>query len=311
MNKNQHTDLIKQEARKLGFLDCGIASPEPHAERGEYLASWLKKGYHGPRDYLEKHFGILVNPDQFLPGVKSVIMVNLSYHSSEIQKDTRAPKISKYVYGRDYHDVIREKLKKLQAVVSGLSDQAESRIFVDTAPVMEKAMAMRAGLGWTGKHSVLISRKHGSFFFVGGIMTNLELTFDNPVKDYCGNCTLCIEACPTDALVAPYVLDTRKCISGVTIGHKEETMPAELQDKMSGYVFGCDICQDVCPWNKDVKTTPDPEFIPGKELMEMTRDEWYNMDESRFNELFKGSAVKRYKYSGIRRNLMFIFQPKS
>ncbi len=306
MNKLKYTDLIKQEARKLGFLDCGIASPEPLEERGKYLASWLKNGYHGNRTYLENKFDILSDPNQFLPGVKSVIMVKIGYYTTEKQIDKDAPKISKYVFGRDYHTVIREKLKKLEVVIAGLSDQVETSIFVDTAPVMEKAMAARAGLGWTGKHSVLLSRTHGSFFFLGGIMTSLELVFDQPVKDACGNCTKCIDACPTGALVAPYILDARKCISGATIGHEGESIPEELRGKMSGYVFGCDICQDICPWNKDIQPQLDPKFTPRKELLEMTRDEWYNIDEIRFNELFEDSAVKRYKYSGIKRNLEFI-----
>lgn len=306
MNKKQHTDLIKQEALKLGFLDCGIASPEPLNERGQFLASWLKNGYNGTMSYMENHFDIRVNPHQFFPGANSVIMVIISYHSTEKQKDPAAPKISKYVYGRDYHKVIRKKLKQLESVVTGISDQAETRIFVDTSPVMEKAMARRAGLGWTGKHSVLLSRNYGSFFFIGGIMTNLELPFDKPEKESCGNCTLCIDACPTGAIVAPYVLDARKCISCLTIGHKGESLPEEFRDKMSGYVFGCDICQDVCPWNKNVKPHIDSDFTPETELLEMTRDDWHEMDEDRFNDLFKDSAVKRSKYEGIRRNLNYL-----
>lgn len=306
LNKQQHTNLIKQEALKLGFLDCGIASPEPHEERGNYLASWLKKGYHGSRSYIENKFDVLVDPSQFLPGVKSVIMVNISYYSPDIQKHPDAPRISRYAFGRDYHTVIREKLENLEKFVAGLSDDVATKVFVDTSPVMEKAMAFRAGLGWTGKHTVMLSEKNGSFFFLGGIMTSLDLEYDQPVKDACGNCTKCIDACPTGALLAPYILDTRKCISAVTMDPPDISTPEELRGKMQGYVYGCDICQEACPWNQGELPENDPGFKPRKELLEMTRDDWYAMDEQRFDELFEDSSVRHYKFSTIRRNLEFL-----
>jgi epoxyqueuosine reductase len=229
----------------------------------------------------------------------------LNYYPVDTQKDKEAPKISKYAYGRDYHKIIKDKLHKLLQFICTVYPEANGRVFVDSAPVMDKVWAARSGIGWIGKNTNLISRKYGSFVFIGELIVDLELEYDVSIKDYCGTCTRCIDACPTGAIVKPYLLDARKCISCFTVEYKEE-LPSEMKGKFENWVFGCDICQDVCPWNQNPVPHNEPDFNPHPGLLEMTKDEWFNLSEERYSKIFKDSAVKRVKYSGMKRNIEFI-----
>jgi len=301
-----YTQTIKQEALKLGFLDCGITRAVPLKKDAFQLQNWLDKDYHGEMKYMEDHFAVRTHPNQFLPGAQSVIIILQNYFTSENQEDPKAPVISKYAFGRDYHKVVRGKLKRLKLFIDAISTGIKSKIFVDSAPVMERSLARNAGLGWIGKNSLLLSRKYGSFFFIGGIMTNLELEPDSRKKDNCGDCTRCIDECPTGAIVSPGIIDSRKCISYLTIEYKGNAIPSLFKSFFKNRVFGCDICQDVCPWNKNAHPHDEYGLKANPELLSLTKTDWYEMDEERFNLLFKGSAVKRAKFSGLRRNLNFI-----
>ncbi len=297
--------LIKQNAKFLGFNDCGI-SPVQHLEKeASRLKQWITSGLYGQMVYMAGHFDQRVNPGKLVPGAKSVISVLLNYYPADTQKDKEAPNISKYAYGHDYHKVIKNKLNKLLQFIRKTYPKVNGRFFIDSAPVMDKVWAARSGLGWIGKNTNLISRENGSFVFIGELIIDLELEYDIPEKDYCGTCTLCIDACPTGAIVKPYLLDARKCISYFTIEYKEE-LPSEMKGKFENWVFGCDICQDVCPWNLKCLPHDEPDFNPHPRLMEMSKDEWFNLSEEDYKEIFKNSAVRRTKYSGLKRNLDFI-----
>lgn len=303
--KGDFSYRIKQNAKLLGFNDCGI-SPVQHLEKeASRLKQWITSGLNGQMVYMAGHFEKRVNPEKLVPGAKSVISVILNYYPSDTQKDKEAPKISKYAYGYDYHKIIKNKLNKLLQFIRKTYPKVNGRFFVDSAPVMDKVWAARSGLGWIGKNTNLISRKNGSFVFIGELIIDLELEYDIPEKDYCGTCTLCIDACPTGAIVKPYLLDARKCISYFTIEYKEE-LPSEMKDKFENWVFGCDICQDVCPWNLKCLPHDEPDFNPHPRLLEMSKDEWFNLSEREYNKIFKNSAVRRAKYSGLKRNLDFI-----
>ncbi len=296
---------IKIHAIQLGFDGCGISKAESLEQDSFRLTQWLNAGHHGEMTYMSAHPEKRNDPRKLLEGAGSVISVILNYYPKEIQFDPFAPKISKYAYGRDYHWVMKKKLKKLLDFINEEMGPVNGRYFVDSAPVLDRAWAAKAGLGWIGKNSNLISKEYGSFVFIGELVVDLELACDHPVKDYCGDCTRCIDACPTGAIVADRVIDSRKCISYHTIENKGE-IPPEMKGKMENWVFGCDICQDVCPWNQNLTPHREPGFNPHPDLLKLTREEWFEMDEEQFNRLFAGTPVMRTKYTGLKRNLEFL-----
>lgn len=302
----KYSRLIKEEAAKLGFVFCGISKAEFLEEEARGLESWLKNDYHGRMSYMENHFDKRLDPRELVEGAKSVISFGYNYYTPLKQEDPDGPKISKYAYGADYHFVVKEKLRQLLQVIQQDIGEINGRIFADSAPVLERAWAQRSGLGWTGKNSNLISRKNGSFFFLAELITDLELEYDTPfTRDHCGTCTRCIDACPTDAIVAPRVVDGSRCISYLTIELKEE-IPSEFKDKMDNWMFGCDVCQDVCPWNRFSTIHNEAAFNPHPSLMEMTRRDWEEITEDVFRRVFKNSAVKRTKFAGLKRNIDFL-----
>lgn len=255
--------------------------------------------------YMQNYFDKRLDPRLLVPGAKSIVSLLLNYYPAETQTDTTAPKISKYAYGKDYHFVIKEKLNLLLEFIKENIGEVDGRVFVDSAPVMDKAWAKKSGLGWIGKNSNLINKSSGSFHFIAELIIDLELQYDNAIKDYCGTCTRCIDACPTEAIIAPYVVDGSKCISYFTIELKEN-IPTDYKGKFDNWMFGCDICQDVCPWNSFSKPTQEPHFQPNKELLGITNQEWQELTEETFKRVFKDSPVKRTKFSGLKRNINFI-----
>ena len=298
--------LIKAKARELGFLDCGISRAQFLADEKERLQNWLNNEMNGEMQYMANHFEKRLDPRLLVENARSVISVLLNYYPSEKQADPQAPILSKYAYGTDYHFVMKAKLGELLNYIRSEIAQCEGRIFVDSAPVLDRAWAARAGLGWIGKNTNLLSTDHGSFFFIGELIIDLELPAnDKVVRDHCGNCTRCIDACPTSAIVAPYILDARKCISYQTIENRGAIDPA-LKGKFENRVFGCDICQDVCPWNLKSEAHHEPAFLPDTKLMNLKKEEWNEMDKPRFNEMFSNSAVKRTRFEGLKRNLSFL-----
>lgn len=305
MSSSEYTQLIKAEARRLGFEYCGISKADFLEEEAPRLESWLNKNMHGQMSYMENHFDKRLDPRLLVPGAKSVISLLLNYYTSEKQTDPEAPQISKYAYGTDYHFVIKEKLNLLLEYIREHIGEVDGRVFVDSAPVLDKAWAKKSGLGWIGKNSNLITKKSGSFFFIAELIVDLDLEHDGPIKDYCGSCTRCMDACPTDAIVAPYVVDGSKCISYFTIELKEN-IPADVNGKLGNWAFGCDVCQDVCPWNRFARDHSEKQFKPAGELLSMSKSDWYELTEETFKKVFKGSAVKRTKFSGLKRNLEFI-----
>jgi epoxyqueuosine reductase len=293
--------MIKAEAHRLGFEGCGISRAAYLPDDAKQLDSWLHEQYHGSMTYMENYVEKRVDPVKLVEGAKSVISVILNYFPSISQHDPEAPVVSKYAYGEDYHEVIRKKLKLLLHYISAASGSA----FVDSAPVLDRAWAARAGLGWIGKNTNLISPETGSFIFIGSLIVDIPLQADSPIGDLCGDCNRCIRACPTGAIIKPRVLDARQCLSYLTIENKGVIDPG-FRDKFENRVFGCDICQDVCPWNRRAVPHRVTEFNPLPGLIEMTRKDWYELDEIRFKKLFLKSAVKRTKYAGLRRNLELI-----
>ena len=299
-------ESIKSKARELGLMDCGISRADFLADEKERLVSWLEKKMHGEMGYMANHLEKRLDPRLLVENAQSVISVLLYYYPSEKQIDPQAPILSKYAYGTDYHFVMKDKLGQLLIYIQSAIAPCEGRCFVDSAPVLDRAWAARAGLGWIGKNTNLLSTEHGSFFFIGELIIDLELPADDKiVRDHCGTCTRCIDACPTGAIVAPYVLDARRSISYQTIEKHGEIDP-ELKGKFENRVFGCDICQDVCPWNLKSEAHHEPAFIPDPNVMNLTNSEWENMDKSLFNRLFGNSAVKRTRFEGLKRNLMFL-----
>lgn len=297
-------DLIKAEATRLGFLACGIARADFLAEEAPRLEQWLREGKHGSMAYMANHFDLRLDPRKLMPGARSVISLAYNYFTPPQQVDPDAPKLSTYAYGRDYHKVVKKRLQPLVAFITDRFGEVAMRTFVDSAPVMEKAWAQRAGLGWIGKHTNVIRQGEGSFFFLCEIITDLELEPDAPATDHCGTCRRCIDACPTEA-ITPYGVDGSRCISHLTIELKA-AIPAEFTGKLEGWAFGCDICQQVCPWNRFSRPHQEPEFLPKPEVMRLSADEWQGMTEVLFDRLFEGSAVKRTKYEGLSRNLRFL-----
>ncbi|RKN79519.1 tRNA epoxyqueuosine(34) reductase QueG [Ulvibacterium marinum] len=302
--KGRHTVLIKEEAKRLGFLSCGISKAAFLEEEAPRLEKWLKNSMHGEMHYMENHFDKRLDPTKLVDGAKSVISLLLNYYPSESQiQDTF--KVSKYAYGMDYHFVIKEKLKNLLQFIQEEIGEVHGRAFVDSAPVLDKAWAAKSGLGWMGKHSNLLTQKVGSFYFIAELIVDLELDYDAPVTDHCGSCTACIDACPTEAIVEPYVVDGSKCISYFTIELKNE-IPTSVKDQFEDWIFGCDVCQDVCPWNRFSKSHDEPLFHPKPELLSMTKKDWEEITEDVFRKVFQKSAVKRTKFSGLKRNINFI-----
>lgn len=304
-NKQDITKLIKSEAKRLGFLSCGISKAEFLEEEAIRLESWLKNGMHGKMSYMENHFDKRLDPTLLVKGAKSVVSLLLNYYTDKEQTDPSAPKISKYAYGTDYHFVIKDKLKDLLEYIRENVGDIGGRVFVDSAPVMDKAWAAKSGLGWIGKNSNLLSKQVGSYFFVAELIIDLELEYDHPTTDHCGSCTACIDACPTDAIVQPYVVDGSKCISYFTIELKDN-IPTSYKGSFDNWMFGCDVCQQVCPWNRFSKPHNEAEFNPHPDLLSMTKEDWIELTEETFKKVFKNSAVKRTKFSGLKRNIEFL-----
>ncbi|GAA4279889.1 tRNA epoxyqueuosine(34) reductase QueG [Gaetbulibacter aestuarii] len=304
-SKEKYTQLIKAEAKRLGFLSCGISKAGFLENEAPRLERWLKNNAHGKMHYMENHFDKRLDPTKLVEDSKSVVSLLLNYFPAEEQKDKTAPKISKYAYGTDYHFVIKDKLKTLLQFIQTEIGEVHGRAFVDSAPVLDKAWAAKSGLGWIGKHSNLLTQKVGSFYFIAELIIDLELHYDTPVTDHCGSCTACIDACPTEAIIEPYVVDGSKCISYLTIELKDN-IPTSFKGKMDNWMFGCDVCQDVCPWNRFSKSHREPLFDPHPDLLKMTKKDWEEITEDTFKKVFKKSAVKRTKYSGLKRNIKFL-----
>lgn len=302
--KAQHTAFIKAEAKRLGFLSCGISKAGFLEEEAPRLEKWLKEARHGEMKWMENHFDKRLDSRLLVDGAKSVISLILNYYPSETQ-NPESYKISKYAYGNDYHHVIKDKLKQLLLSIQDEIGEVGGRAFVDSAPVLDKAWAAKSGLGWIGKNSNLLSKQVGSFFFIAELIVDIDLDYDLPVADHCGSCTACIDACPTEAIISPYVVDGSKCISYFTIELKEN-LPIEMKGKFDDWVFGCDVCQDVCPWNRFSKPHSEPAFEPHPDLLHLSKRDWEEITEETFRRVFKNSPVKRTKYEGLTRNIRFV-----
>ena len=303
---DNHTLFIKQTSKILGFDYCGIARAEPLSEDARKLEAWLNKGMHGQMKYMENYFDLRIDPTKLVPGAKSVITLLLNYFPGQHQS-SEAPQIAKYAYGNDYHEVIRAKLNEFLFVIREKLGDIQGRGFVDSAPVLERTWARKSGLGWVGKNGNLINKESGSFFFIATLITDLELIPDDPfAKDFCGTCTKCIDACPTGAILPGKVIDGSRCISYFTIELKEMLLPDEMKGRFSNWMFGCDTCQDVCPWNRFSKPNTEAAFNPLPEILNLSSSEWEALTENNFRKIFKYSPLKRSKYKGIQRNLKFI-----
>lgn len=306
MNKAELSRHIKEKAKEIGFISCGISKAGFLEEEAPILEKWLNQNYHGKMGYMANHFDKRLDPTKLVDGAKSVISVLLNYFPEKDLFDDQPLKISKYAYGEDYHLVLKSKLAELLSEIQDqVSQDISARVFTDSAPVLDKAWAAKSGLGWIGKNANLLSKQVGSFFFIGEIILDVDLDYDAPIADHCGTCTKCIDACPTEAIVAPYVVDGSKCISYLTIELKDEIIPNQFKDKMDGWFFGCDVCQDVCPWNRFSTPHQHDEFSPKEGFSEI---EWIELTQEIFNKFFKKSAVKRTKYNGLKRNIEFVKQ---
>jgi epoxyqueuosine reductase len=301
-----HTHFIKTTATQLGFEYCGIAKAERLNEDANRLEKWLNRGMHGTMGYMEKHFELRVNPSLLVPGARSVITLLKNYYPS-LHQEKNAARISKYAFGKDYHDVIRKKMNELLHLIHEKIGEVNGRGFVDSAPVLERSWAQRSGLGWVGKNGNLITKQSGSFFFIATLITDLELQYDDPfARDYCGSCTRCIDACPTDAILPGKIVDGSKCISYFTIELKDMLLPESLKGQFDDWAFGCDTCQDVCPWNRFSKPANEKEFTPIPEVLNLTTREWEAMSEETFKKLFRDSPISRAKWKGMQRNIRFL-----
>ncbi|HZJ35309.1 MAG TPA: tRNA epoxyqueuosine(34) reductase QueG [Gillisia sp.] len=303
-NPSKYTQLIKTEAKRLGFMSCGISKAGFLEKEAPRLENWLKENRHGEMQYMENNFDKRLDPTKLVEGSKSVISLLLNYFPHETQRED-SYKISKYAYGTDYHFVIKDKLKQLLQFMQDEIGGIDGRAFVDSAPVLDKAWAAKSGLGWIGKNSNLLTKQVGSFYFIAELIVDLELEYDFPVTDHCGSCTACIDACPTQAIVEPYKVDGSKCISYFTIELKD-ALPTSVKGQFEDWMFGCDICQDVCPWNKFSKPHNEPLFNLHPQLLEMDKKEWEELTKETFDEIFKRSAVKRTKFEGLKRNIRFL-----
>lgn len=299
-----NTQQIKIIAAELGFSFCGIAKAEFLENEAPKFEEWLKRGYQGKMGYLENHFDKRLDPTKLVPGAKSVVSLVYNYFPESIHEKEGVPKIAKYAYGQDYHFIIKDKLKEFMDRIQVEIGDVDGRVFVDSAPVHERAWASKGGVGWVGKNSLLLNRQMGSFFFLAEIISDLDLAVDGPMKDYCGTCTACQDACPTDAIPEPYVVDGSKCISYLTIELKDQ-IPNEFKNKVEDWAFGCDICQDVCPWNRFAKPNSEPAFNP-QGWENLTPKDWQEMTKEVFQKVFKKSAVKRTKFEGLQQNIKFI-----
>lgn len=306
MDKSKITQKIKNKAYDLGFSFVGISKAEFLEKEARQLESWLKSNFHGKMTYMENYFDKRTDPRLLVEGAKSVVTVLQNYYTEEKQLDNQAPKISKYALGKDYHLVIRSKLNQLYDFIQEEVGEVAARGFVDSAPVLDKVWAEKSGLGWIGKHTNLINKEQGSYFFIGELIIDLDLDFDGPIKDYCGTCTKCIDACPTEAIIQPYLVDGSKCISYLTIELKDEIIPKEFNGKMDNWMFGCDVCQEVCPWNRFSIQHSESGFNANPNVLKMKKNEWDELSEDLFNELFKKTAVKRTKFKGLKRNIKFL-----
>lgn len=306
MNLTDRTALLRREAARLGFAQVGISKAERLEEAEQRLEDWLRQGSHGKMAYMENHFDKRVDPTKLVPGAKSVVSLLYNYHNPELQKDKDAPKLSSYAYGQDYHHVIKPKLKELVHILESKIGKIEGRVFVDSAPVMEREWAARGGLGWIGRHTLAIHPKKGSYFFLAELIIDVAFENDQSIKDHCGTCRKCIDACPTDAISDKgYVLDGSKCISYLTIELKDE-IPNSFKGQMDNWMFGCDICQQVCPWNRFSEKHNERAFEPHPDLLNLKKEDWQEITEEVFRDIFKKSAVKRTKFSGLKRNIAFL-----
>ena len=306
MNSAYYTQQVKSFARNLGFNYCGIARAQKLDDDARRLEQWLQQGMHGKMQYMENHFDLRIDPCKLVPGAKSVITLLLNYFPEQRQYPD-SPKISKYAWGKDYHEVIKKKLNLLLSLIDEHIGAVHGRGFVDSAPVLERSWAQRSGSGWIGRNGNLLTKQHGSFFFIATLIVDLELEYDDPfAKDYCGTCRKCIDACPTDAILDNKVVDGSRCISYFTIELKEMMIPAEMQGKFDNWMFGCDTCQDVCPWNRFSKGTDETAFAPIPELMNFSLHDWEELTEESFKRIFKDSPIRRSKFNGIKRNLRFL-----
>ena len=303
-SNKSYNSLIRNEAKRLGFSHCGFSKANFLEDEAPRLERWLNEKKHGEMSYMANHFDKRLDPRLLVEDAKTVVSLLLNYYSDDKQ-NSNAPKISKYAYGEDYHFVIKDKLKLLLQFIQEEIGEVNGRVFVDSAPVMDKAWAVRSGLGWMGKNTNLINKKQGSFFFIAELIIDLELEVDLPVLDHCGTCTACIDACPTQAIVAPYEVDGSKCISYYTIELKD-SIPNEMKDKMDEWIFGCDVCQDVCPWNRFSNPHKEERFKPHPDLLEMNKRDWQELTEDTFKKVFKKSPVKRAKFAGLKRNIDFL-----
>ena len=303
---NKNTEFIKSSAHAVGFDFCGIAKAEQLEGDAKRLEKWLMKGMHGSMHYMENYFDLRIDPRKLVPGAKSVITLLLNYFPSQ-QQNKEAPQVSKYAYGEDYHQVIRNKLKILLQMIQETIGEVHGRGFADSAPVLEKTWASKSGLGWVAKNGNLITKKNGSFFFIATLILDLELEYDDPfIKDFCGTCTRCIDQCPTEAILDNKVVDGSKCISYFTIELKDQLIPDYMKGKFGNRIFGCDVCQDVCPWNRFSHPTNTDSFVPIPEILNLSTNDWEELTEETFKVIFKNSPLKRSKYAGIKRNLKFI-----
>lgn len=299
-----YTKIIKQEAKRLGFASCGISKAEFLEQEAPRLESWLNNHMHGEMRYMENHFDKRLDPRLLVEGAKSIISLTLNYYPSQFQNPDSF-KISKYAYGEDYHYVIKDKLKELLEFIQSNIGEVQGRAFVDSAPVLDKAWAAKSGLGWVGKNNNLISKNDGSFFFIAELIVDLPLDYDTMVSDHCGTCTRCIDACPTGAIESPYIVNGSKCISYLTIELKDD-IPSEFSGKLDNWMFGCDVCQDVCPWNRFAKSHSEPRFNADPAILGYDNSQWLELTKETFNVIFKKSAVKRSKYDGFLRNMQFL-----
>ncbi|WP_406845187.1 tRNA epoxyqueuosine(34) reductase QueG [Flavobacterium soyae] len=303
-SKETYSKFIKAEAKRLGFISCGISKAGFLEQEAPRLEKWLNNNHNGQMAYMENHFDKRLDPTLLVDDAKSVVSLLLNYYPSESQND-EAYKISKYAYGQDYHFVIKEKLKEFLYSIQENIGEVSGRAFVDSAPVLDKAWAAKSGLGWIGKNSNLITQKVGSFYFIAELILDLDLEYDHAVTDHCGSCTACIDACPTQAILAPYIVDGSKCISYYTIELKEN-IPNEMQGKFDNWMFGCDTCQDVCPWNRFSKPHSEPLFNPNPDLISFSKKDWTEITEETFQKVFKNSPIKRTKFDGLKRNIKFL-----
>ena len=306
MNERSVTFWLKSKAKELGFSHVGISRAESLTEESKRLAQWLKQGFHGEMQYMTNHFEKRVDPTRLVPGAKSVVSLGFNYYTDRRQSDPEAPGVSIYAFGKDYHKVIKRRLKTLMKELEEEVGPVRGRCFVDSAPVMERDWAKRGGLGWVGKNTLLIHPKKGSYFFLAELIVDLVLTYDEPIQDHCGTCRKCIDACPTGAIHPDgYLLDSRKCISYLTIELRNE-IPASFEGKMNNYAFGCDICQDVCPWNRFSEPHQEPEFDPDSRFLDLTKDQWKEITQDIFDAVFKETPVKRTGFKGLKRNVAFL-----